>query len=92
MRYLLLVCSPIPLLTKTKILTTPPKKKCMYLSVGVTLQHFLIDAAFWLCTILRKLQMRKSFMLKHWIFRSQMDFMSRPYSWPLIMEGYRWLR
>ena len=64
----------------------------MSLSADVTLQLFLIVAAFWWYMILKKRQMRKSFMVKHWTFPSQMDYTSRPSTWPLIMEEYRWSR
>ena len=63
----------------------------MSLRADVTLQLFWIVAAFWSFTTLKKRQMRKSFILKHWTFRSRMDYMRRPSTWPLIMEEYQWL-
>ena len=72
-------------------------KKCMSLRADVTLQLFLILAAFWSYTILKKRPMRKIFTVKHWTFRLRnsdhwiMDSLSRPSTWPLITEEYQWL-
>ena len=62
----------------------------MSLRADATLQLFLIVAAFWSYMILKKRLTRKSFMDKHWTYRSRMEYMSRPSTWPLITEEYQW--
>ena len=76
---------------KALSLLTAAKKKCMSLHADATSQLFWIAAAFWSYTILKMRQMRKSFIVKLWIFRSRMEHMSRPSTWPLITEEYQWL-